>query len=453
LRREQFKGGLIILAALLLVGVLAAILLADWAASQLSVSSWIAGVVVILTTIAALISGLILGLIVVNLLRYGPLRSEHHVLALARRASGDAGNVQRLGPVTVWWSGDTDPVPLLMENMEAMRARFESLLGKETGCQIPLRILCFRQRSAFETFLKPYSAAFLTFLKSFDGIYLRQPYRIFALCTDEGAYNILDSETTARTLFCYHYVFESFPHGSAAVWLHRGLSKTLTSDDDDRARLNRKVLVSLSRTAITATGIFALDGRELAKLFKGWSNHADFVRLEDLYAQSWSVCEYLGGELASAQRRDQFRGFLRETRLKAQPEEPFKRHFGFGFDILVKTWREWVREQGVGSFTPVPSHIKHALMTRVLPLIEDRQARRNDRILAIRNVGSHGYALGANALIGLLQCDDVIPTEEVVWALEAISGMNYGDNRDRWTAWWNSLPAAIRQQRCALSEN
>jgi len=53
--------------------------------------------------------------------------------------------------------------------------------------------------------------------------------------------------------------------------------------------------------------------------------------------------------------------------------------------------------------------------------------------------------LGADALIGLLRGDDAIPREEVVWALEAVSGMTYGDDQDRWAAWWKSLPTEIRE--------
>jgi hypothetical protein len=37
--------------------------------------------------------------------------------------------------------------------------------------------------------------------------------------------------------------------------------------------------------------------------------------------------------------------------------------------------------------------------------------------------------------------------EEVVCALEAISGMAYGDDQDRWSAWWEGLPIEIRE-RC-----
>ena len=61
--------------------------------------------------------------------------------------------------------------------------------------------------------------------------------------------------------------------------------------------------------------------------------------------------------------------------------------------------------------------------------IEDHQVNSDDRILAVRHLGAAGYFLGADALIDLSRGDgDMIPREEVVWALEMISGMAYGDD-------------------------
>jgi hypothetical protein len=62
-------------------------------------------------------------------------------------------------------------------------------------------------------------------------------------------------------------------------------------------------------------------------------------------------------------------------------------------------------------------------------------------------MGIEGYILGADALLGLLKSDDAIPTEEVVWALEAISGMTYGEDPERWARWWRTVPTEIRERR------
>jgi hypothetical protein len=83
---------------------------------------------------------------------------------------------------------------------------------------------------------------------------------------------------------------------------------------------------------------------------------------------------------------------------------------GFG-DRLTESWREWVQEQGIGTFALPPSHIEEGLLNRLIPLVENRRVNTDDRILAIRDMGSKGYILGADALLGLLQSDDAIPRE------------------------------------------
>ena len=203
------------------------------------------------------------------------------------------------------------------------------------------------------------------------------------------------------------------------------------------------MLVSLSRGTTLASDLFKFDDKALAKLLKGLNDHRNFARFEQYSGESWSVCEYLGGKQAPTERRDRFRAFLNDNQSKEPRQDVFKRHFGFGFEGLNAGWREWVQEQGIGTFTPLRPFIQDGLLSRVIPLIEDRHAKREDRILAIREMGIHGYAVGGNALIALLGTDDSIPKEEVVWALEAISGMAHGDDQNRWWAWWNSLAHRI----------
>jgi hypothetical protein len=184
------------------------------------------------------------------------------------------------------------------------------------------------------------------------------------------------------------------------------------------------------------------------KQIKGWSDHHNFDKLDQFQAESRSVFEYLGGKQAPQERRDQLCAVLADQEAKTQPAKVFERHFGFGFDHLVESWRAWVHEQGIGTFVPPPSRVTEGLLNRLIPLVENRQVNPEDRTLAIRSMGSKGYVLGADTLIGLLGNDDAIPRVEVTWTLEAISGMAYGDDAERWAAWWNELPTEIRERRC-----
>jgi hypothetical protein len=80
----------------------------------------------------------------------------------------------------------------------------------------------------------------------------------------------------------------------------------------------------------------------------------------------------------------------------------------------------------------------------VIPMIENSQANAIERVQAVRAMGNAGFAMGANSLIGLLRDGSEIPKEELVWALEAISGMRFGDDADAWAAWWDTVPEAAK---------
>ena len=172
---------------------------------------------------------------------------------------------------------------------------------------------------------------------------------------------------------------------------------------------------------------------------RGWYDHRNFRRFAQFDAQSWSLVEFLGGQASPEERRRRFRAFLHDLQAKAPDEEVFERHFGHGFGPLLDGWREWVLGQGIGSHEPPPPHIQEALTERLIPLVRNPQARIMDRIQAIRDMGRVGYVLGADTLIDLLQDGDQTLKEELVWALEAISGLAWGDDPDRWRAWWDDL--------------
>jgi hypothetical protein len=80
-----------------------------------------------------------------------------------------------------------------------------------------------------------------------------------------------------------------------------------------------------------------------------------------------------------------------------------------------------------------------ALTNRVIPIVEHEGANTLERIQAIREMGRTGYALGSDALIDLLGKDDQIPSEEIVWSLESISGLALGDDLEKWSDWFDMI--------------
>jgi hypothetical protein len=128
-------------------------------------------------------------------------------------------------------------------------------------------------------------------------------------------FRVVDVERTARSLFC-EYFMEGLPGGLPAAWLQRGISKVSSGDPDDLARLNRKMLASLSRGTTLASELFTFDEKQLARLMRHLDDHRNFARFEQFSDESWSVCEYLGGEHAPSERRDRGRAFLDDTQPK-----------------------------------------------------------------------------------------------------------------------------------------
>src|SRR5208337_4940841 len=209
-------------------------------------------------------------------------------------------------------------------------------------------------------------------------------------------------------------------------------------DEMELARLNRKPLAALSRgTALGSADLFHAKRRTIVTLVRDWHDFNKYSRYTQLIDQSCSVVEFLCSE---KQGRERLRAFLREPASKTPIEEIFQRHFGYGFEMVLERWRSWVLGRGTGAHGPPPSHIGHALQEQVIPIVQDRGANQLERIQAIRDMGRSGYVLGADALIELLNRDDQIPAEEVVWSLESISGLALGHDLDGWKDWFNHLP-------------
>jgi hypothetical protein len=99
------------------------------------------------------------------------------------------------------------------------------------------------------------------------------------------------------------------------------------------------------------------------------------------------------------------------------------------------------------NLTRISAALRGSVPRSVGPLVEDIHAKRDDRIFAIRKLGSRGYAQGPNSLIAILETESSIPSEEIIRALESISGQVVGGDPNRWKAWWSNVPAEIREWR------
>ena len=123
----------------------------------------------------------------------------NHLSSQARKAASDDGRVMRYAQATLWYSGPTNPMPLLMEQMEAARGLNHSSTERWSANSL-FELSVLRNRSAFLAFLQPFIAHLSTWSKTLDGIYINSPYRILAICTEDVPERVHYPDKTIRTL-------------------------------------------------------------------------------------------------------------------------------------------------------------------------------------------------------------------------------------------------------------
>ena len=119
LRKQQALGFGIIFVALLLVGLFAGFMVPTFDGSYFGMTYWIVAPLVVLATVIGVPVALFVALFARTLVRLSRLRTEAFILTYARKVAGDDGQVLRSAHASVWYSGPTNPKPLLMEQMEA----------------------------------------------------------------------------------------------------------------------------------------------------------------------------------------------------------------------------------------------------------------------------------------------------------------------------------------------
>jgi predicted RNA-binding Zn-ribbon protein involved in translation (DUF1610 family) len=407
--------------------------------SSTGLGGWLRFALLVLGIFVASVIGFIAILMLVVTSRRRQLRSESGMLATARKCAGRDGDLVVEGLLTVWSCGPDDPVPMLRKSIEAARHKFEALTGLSVSIDSPLRILVFYDRSAFVRFHQRIFPG-VDFSGS-DSFYLEHPYQLAVLCTVPGLGCIGDTDGMIRSM-AGHALLESVWGPGPPRWLQAGLIRPVTTGDDrgGLAQLNRAMIAILTEGTAMSTEIFSLSAREVVRLYGGSKTSAGRQRWWQFVLQSWSIVEYLRGPNAPDDPSNPLGAFLSDPLSKTKPEDSFRLHFGLGYGPLLDRWRQWVLDQGIATYEPPTERIREGLLGRVLPTIRDREARRGDRLVAIRQWASAGSVLGADVLIGLLRDPGDVPKEDVAWALRMVSGMPWGDEPDRWQVWWDELP-------------
>jgi hypothetical protein len=425
-RRLAIQGFVIIFILLLMSSLVLAYPLAGLSGLDYPIIT--SGLFVILFVVCA--GGLVLRLLV----RMRRMSNPAHALRVARTCAHNVGKETTFGPVSVYSFEASDPTLMLKDQWEICRRRFESLIGEPLEIDRPLRVFVFGKRNSFDAFFR---WAFL-YGSNLDGMYVPWSRATISITTEFPAYRLADLERATRILLTY-FNLDSYRKSPSPLWVQMGIANLVASggDEMESCRLNRKMLASLSRgDSLDTADLFLRNPRSIIKLVRDWQVFDNFSSYSQLVAQSCSVVEFLCSE---AERLKRFRAFLREASKKAPIEEVFQRHFYHRFEILLDQWRQWVLARGISSHGPPPDDTRDALINRVIPIIEDEGANTLERTQAIREMGRTGYALGSDALIDLLGKDQM-PSKEIVWSLESISGLALGDDVGKWIGWFNQLP-------------
>ncbi|WP_165221087.1 hypothetical protein [Aquisphaera insulae] len=387
----------------------------------------------IATAFAVLVAVYVLLYLLINA-RIKFLGSDRFGLAAARKIARTDGERSQVGPFTIWYSGTEDPSDLLRKESETALARIRAFIGEPGPEEKPRQLLVFHRRDDFVDYIKAQPSDFYLF----DGAAAPQGGLI---STEMVPWRLGEPADEIRFIVTHLDVIARFPK-LEVPWVTNGLNGLITATPRDSDVLNRKMLVSIERRSELGVELFSMTPRSLSQFYRRWYEYTDFARGEQVIAQTRSVVEYLAGPAAPEERRDHFRQLLHEARKIRNQEALFRRLFGMDFEGLLRDWRGSVRSRGTGVRVPPSQAVEDALRSRVIPLAADASARFRDRLRAVRNLGRHGYVLGSETLIDLLDDPGEIPREEIVWSLECISGEPHGGDRRAWREWRDRVPTA-----------
>ncbi len=435
-RREQTISWLAVLFAMTIIMGLIGLPFWNSLSARVGGFAWLVYPLLALGATLGLLVTLVLALAVIAVVRNWRMRYEKPALAWARKCARQEGTIERFGPLTIWWCGPQNPVPMALQQLGIARTRFEQLVDEPVAAPA-LRLLVFDARTG----IVAYHRNVLGDMSQIDCLYSGIPVRSVTFSTEVARLRLQDPARSIRSVFVL-YLLEAYKQFLPPLWLQFGISGAVSFDpgSDGRTQLNRRMKVSLAKgTTLSAAELFApKSGKLLVRLLRTQADHDSFIKLTQLRGQSWSILEYLAGDGAPPERLGRFRSFLAELTRRSSQQAVFQHHFGHGFDALLEQWRVWVDQQRVCVDPTPPPDARTAILDRLVPAIRDRNKKAQDRIQAMRALGNAGYVLGSDALIEVLEERDERLTPTATWALESISGACCGSDTDRWSEWWAS---------------
>lgn len=360
-------------------------------------------------------------------------------VAIAEKASGGRGVTADIGAMMVWSADGTSLIDTLKTEIEVSRDRLATAIGRQVPAPTA-RTFIFGDDVGLVLYLTQLGLQFDAGARGHN-LYLGDSYQRLLLCERQLREENVDLRVPLRWLLMFH-LLEILEPRMTAGWIALGLVAALAHDNEhhELGRLNRRVLAGLaSGRAIGAVEL------SLTTFERKWRKHTrrgsrdDFVWGNQFRSQAWSVTEFLCGRGATDERRLAFQRFFNDADRRKRPAAAIVRHFGCSFDEVLAQWQDWMEEQGIDGHYPPPPHLAQYLLQGPIAKVASRDTLAGERVAAIRELGEHGYLLGADALIALLHGDNDEIRAEAVWALECISGKVLGSSAAAWEKWFEGV--------------
>src|SRR5207244_548347 len=148
------------------------------------------------------LTAFLLPLLLLTSARGRVLKNERYTISLARTSVGGAGTTFQNGPITIWASGPSDPIPMLRDQLELVRGRLSTLLGRAIEARVPLPVYCFDQRDSLESYHRALSLA----TGNSGGGYIPAPARMITICLEGALSRLNEPERWARYLAGFYWL-------------------------------------------------------------------------------------------------------------------------------------------------------------------------------------------------------------------------------------------------------
>lgn len=403
---------------------------ADWMRDSWGVSYWGAFAIAFAIMLVGFPALLILG---ATAWRKAFWRTKGILERNVKRAAGVAGMPGRrveFGPVTAVFFGPSQFELTVQQEYEAVRRRFSDMVGEPVEPHDPVLILVFERPEMFDTYFNGHMPM--------GGVYWAFRGRQIIICEQRSLERLTEPRRVLRYLFG-NYFCEQYKGFVIEPWLQMVVSQlAATGSEPDVLRRNHRSIRVWQQCDPTSAepGLLTMPQRHALHVLLDTNRPEGFRRSACYACQMTSLAVFLAGPSAG-ERRERFQRFFRDLKRGERTEQAFVRHFGYGFDRLMQDWHAWALTQEVQPYDPPPPIVRRHIQQHLAPLIADESAPPAERGEAIRHVGGVAYLTGAYVLIDLLRPGTAHPLrDDVVWALERISGESHGEHVAAWQEWW-----------------